>query len=130
MRLFIFFALLFSYWQTTLAQVTVQYDDETIREMVEVHTSTLRNNPEIPGYRIHIYSDMKRDLVLEMRSRFMQVFPTIDSYVEYVKPEFKLRLGNFIDKNVANKYIRKIKSEFPSAYIVQDNVLRTRIVFE
>jgi hypothetical protein len=116
--------------QNIFAQTKIIIKDQAIQELAEEHINFNRNNPKIPGYRIHIYAEDKRQLVMEMREKSMQIFPEIDAYVDYIKPSFKLRLGNYLTKATANKYLKRIKTEFPSAYIVSDNILKTKIIME
>lgn len=116
--------------KSAFAQAKIIIKDAAINDIVEEHINYNRTNYKIPGYRIFIYSEEKRQLVMDMRMKFMNSYPEIDSYVDYIKPYFKLRVGNYLSKATANKYLKRIKTEFPSAYIVSDNILKTKIVME
>jgi len=116
--------------KSAFAQAKIIIKDAAINDIVEEHINYNRTNNKIPGYRIFIYSEEKRQLVMDMRMKFMNSYPEIDSYVDYIKPYFKLRVGNYLSKATANKYLKRIKTEFPSAYIVSDNILKTKIVME
>lgn len=99
--------------------------DSIIQDLVIRHMIRNKQNPEIPGYRIRIYSDLgthARDESEEYKTRFYENFPEIPVYRDYVRPYYKVYVGDFRTKIEAIKSLKKIKREFPSAFIVPDQI--------
>ena len=105
-------------------EITFQ-QDSMIRELVIKHVKKNRNNPGMEGYRIRIYSDLgthARDESSEYRTQFYEKFPEIPIYRDYVRPYYKVYVGDFRTKIEAIKSLKRIKREFPSAFIVPDRI--------
>ena len=99
--------------------------DSMIRALVVKHIMKNKKNPGLEGYRIRIYSDLgthARDESLEYRTRFYENFPDIPTYRDYVRPYYKVYVGDFRTKIEAIKSLKKIKRKFPSAFIVPDYI--------
>lgn len=98
------------------------YQDKRIVDLVNLHIANNEKNKTIPGFRIQIASDTKRDLVLEKKSEFVQQFPNMKIYLTYQQPNFKLRAGNFRSRLEAQKFQQEILTLFNSAFIVKDEI--------
>lgn len=82
-------------------------------------TGTIANRE---GFRIVIYSGTDKNKALEVKRMFMRRYPGIQSYFSYVAPYYKVRVGDFISKNDASKFMRSITGVFTKAFIVPDIV--------
>ena len=99
--------------------------DSVIRDLVNKHITRNRQNPGTQGYRIRIYSDLgthARDESSEFKTRFYENFPEIPVYRDYVRPYYKVYVGDFRTKIEAIKSLKRIKNEFPKAFIVPDHI--------
>jgi hypothetical protein len=99
--------------------------DSVVRDLVNKHITRNRQNPGTQGYRIRIYSDLgthARDESSEYKTRFYENFPTIPVYRDYVRPYYKVYVGDFRTKIEAIKSMKRIKNEFPKAFIVPDHI--------
>lgn len=99
--------------------------DSMVRELVRRHMAQNKKNPQIDGYRIRIYSDLgthARKESEEYKARFYENFPDIPIYQDYDRPYWKIYVGDFRTKIEAVKSLKKIKQEFPSAFIVPDQI--------
>ncbi len=82
----------------------------------------------LEGYRIQIYtgSGVKaRDEAAAVCQEFMAYFPEIDPgqiYKNYQAPYFKVRIGDYRNKNEAFEKYHAIKKRFPSSYIVKSSI--------
>ncbi len=101
------------------------HQDSLIRELIFRHTLQNKQNPRIEGYRIRIYSDLgthAREESEEYKTRFYENYPDIPVYREYVRPYYKVYVGDFRTKIEAIKSLKKIKRQFPSAFIIPDKI--------
>lgn len=75
------------------------------------------------GYRIQVISTSSRDDAFKMRADLMTRFPDQKTYVVFRSPNFKVRIGNFIKKEEAEKYKAQLNKIYPQGvYIVDDGV--------
>ena len=75
------------------------------------------------GYRLQVISTAKRDDAKQMKTDLMNRFPDQKSYTLFQSPNFKVRIGNFLKKEEAEKYRNQISKFFPKGiYIVEDTI--------
>ena len=75
------------------------------------------------GYRIQMISTPKRDDAFKMKANLEVMFPDHKIYVIYQSPNFKVRIGNFLKKEEANKFKTQLNKLFPQGvYIVEDGI--------
>ena len=76
----------------------------------------------VKGYRIVIYNGVDKNAALAAKNNFSRAFPGTRSYLSYNVPSYKIKIGDFDDKNDANKFMRRLIAAFPAAFIVPDLV--------
>ncbi|MDO7609282.1 MAG: hypothetical protein MUQ68_00390, partial [Crocinitomicaceae bacterium] len=81
--------------------------DERINQLVEVE----KRIDQIQGYRIQICFDSDKNEVDRVRGKFLKLFPLTDTYMEFEKPHFNLKVGDYRSKMEAEKIKRKIFGE-------------------
>ncbi|NVK53856.1 MAG: SPOR domain-containing protein [Flavobacteriaceae bacterium] len=69
------------------------------------------------GFRIQLDNGFETR-VKTTRSKFRIEFPTIQSYLLFESPEWKVQVGDYKTKLEADKMLNSIKAKFPSAIIV------------
>lgn len=75
------------------------------------------------GFRVVIYSGSNRSAALDMKRKFMRTYPGTRSYMSYISPYFKIRVGNFASKTSAYKFLRRIqRSGFSKSFVAPDIV--------
>lgn len=84
-------------------------------------------SPQITGYRIQLFFDTNKDAVNEARSKFIALYPKIDTYVIYVAPNFFLKVGDFRTQLEAEKVKSTIESQFPTSNIIKEKINLPRI---
>ena len=101
------------------------FQDMRINNLVYNHIEQNKRKGGIPGYRIHIFSNLgsdARDQMQTAQTRFYELFPEIPIYREYKSPYFKVYVGDFRTRVDALKEFNRIKRYFPSAFIVPDKI--------
>lgn len=74
------------------------------------------------GYRIKIHFGVDRDQAKNVRSKFASKFNELATYEEYHQPNFVVLVGDYKTKLEAFESLKKIKLEFPNAFIVKGKV--------
>lgn len=74
---------------------------------------------EIPnkGYRVQAMSTSDRTKVLDAKAKILSSFPQYRAYLLYQAPYFKLRVGDFVDKESADELRAEIGRIFSSGVI-------------
>ncbi len=90
---------------------------------INQYTSHLTSSGLYKGYRLQLLVTQSRDEAFKMKATLLQNFPDQKSYVIYQSPNFKVRLGNFVSKDDAEKYKESIAQQFSSGvYVVEDGI--------
>ena len=77
------------------------------------------------GYRIRIFFDNKQTARVESEEtlkRFESMFHDVVAYRTYANPYFKVTVGDFRTKSEAMALLTRIKGDFPSAFVVKENI--------
>ncbi len=95
--------------------------DYKIKELQAKHIEVNAKSP-IEGYRIKIHFGSDKTKAKEIKAKFISKFPGIPAYEKYDQPNFNIRVGDFRSKLEAYKALKEIQPEFPSSFIVQDEI--------
>lgn len=79
-----------------------------------------RGNYRTKGYRVQIYNGTDRTAANDARSRFMRYNPGLRSYLLFKAPYFRVRVGDFVNKNDATSLADNIGTLFESRAVLQD----------
>lgn len=97
--------------------------ESRIEGIVSKHIEINQKAKGFPGYRVQIYfgsgSDAK-SIANKIRSELNNQFPDMDSYLLYEAPYFKVRVGDFRNRNEAYKAFKLLQESYPSAFVVED----------
>ena len=75
------------------------------------------------GFRIRLYfasSRTAREESAAVIRRFNALYPNIQAYRTFSSPNFKVTAGNFRTRLEAEALLRRIKGDFPDAFIVRE----------
>lgn len=86
-----------------------------------------RTNGESDGYRIKIHFSADKSKAREVQSRFISKYNEVITYEEYQQPNFVINVGDFKTKLEAYELLKKIKEDFPYAFIVKSKVRPTKL---
>lgn len=89
--------------------------------------SHIEKNPrrDISGYRVRIFFDNSqnaRQASENTLNRFRRTHPEVMAYRSFQSPYFKVTVGDFRTKSEAMELLERIKSEYPSAFILKENI--------
>ncbi|MES2565784.1 MAG: SPOR domain-containing protein [Bacteroidota bacterium] len=81
-----------------------------------------RTNGESDGYRVKIHFSADKTRAREVESKFSSKYQGVPTYEEYQQPNFVINVGDFKTKLEAYELLKKIKEDFPYAFIVKSKV--------
>jgi hypothetical protein len=88
---------------------------------INKRTSVLTSNGKVKGFRIQITSTNNRDQAFNAKAAVQSKFPDQKVYTTYQAPLFKVRVGDFLKREDAERYRKLMLSFFPDGmYVVED----------
>lgn len=98
--------------------------DLLVSKQIEINEITTRNSRRTAaGFRILVISTNDRNKVTEAKTRMYRAFPELKAYMMYQAPFFRLKVGNFREREEAEEYLRRVQRIFKSGvYIVPDTI--------
>jgi len=118
--IFLFFLLL-NFNAKIFGQINV-YKDNRIDSFVEKKRTSIMG-----GYRIQICFDSDKVVVNNARTKFSNLFPKIDTYMNFEAPNFNLLVGDFRTLIEAEKIQEKILGEFTISIIKKEIIHLPRV---
>ena len=103
------------------------YQNPSLHVLVDKN-SRLNKKNGLKGYRIQIYSGSgvtARDNANAASLQFKEKFEDFDTdlvYINYQSPYFRVRVGDFRNKNEAFEIYHEIVKKFPGSYIVKSKI--------
>jgi hypothetical protein len=97
--------------------------DPRLEKMLKWHIVNNRMRDGISGYRVEIFFSSANDAkeqALNKKKEFLSKYSEYNVHVKYRAPNFSVRVGDFRTKNEALKLHRKIRKDYPGAFIVPD----------
>ena len=98
--------------------------DVAATRMVEKHIELNSRVKTIPGYRVQIASfsgTSSKVSAFNLRDRFMLDYPTVQAYIVFDEPNFKVKVGDFRTRLEAYAFLQQIKDTY-KGYLIKDNI--------
>lgn len=125
--LLLFLSLLIGFFragaQTAAPTPSVEVvSDKRVGTLVEKHTE-INQRGKGKGYRVQIYFGSDKAKAKEMKAKFLNLYGReMRAYEPYEQPNFKIRVGDFRTRMEAYRFWKKIKADFPTAFIVESDI--------
>lgn len=85
-----------------------------------------RTNGESDGYRVKIHFSADRSKMKEAQLKFSNRYSDVTSYEDYQQPNWVVNVGDFKTKLEAYELLKRIKDDFPYAFIVKSKIRPTK----
>lgn len=99
--------------------------DDRVDELISKHIEANRIQQNIPGFRINIFfqsgNNSKANANI-VRLQFIEKYPSVEAYVVYEEPHFKVKVGDFRTRMEARGFLQQIKLDFPDAFVIKDMI--------
>lgn len=98
--------------------------DVAVTQMVERHVELNAKVKTIPGYRVQIASFSganSKTNAFNLRDRFMLDYPSVQAYIVFDEPNFKVKVGDFRTRLEAYAFLQQIKETY-KGYLIRDNI--------
>lgn len=81
-----------------------------------------RTNGESDGYRLKIHFSADRSKAKEVKNKFDAKYTDMFTYEDYQQPNFVIMVGDYKTKLEAFEALKKIKDDYPYAFIVKSKI--------
>lgn len=99
--------------------------DKKVDELLNKHIKVNETSNTISGFRINIFfksGNNSKANAYQIKTAFNTKYPGIEAYVVYEEPNFKVKVGDFRTRMEARGFLLKIKSDFPEAFVIKDQI--------
>ena len=91
--------------------------------LVNKRSQMMTSNGLYKGYRLQLLSTNNRNQAFKLKYDLLTNFPDQKAYVSYQAPYFKVKFGNFLHKDEAEKMRKQLSKTFPAGvFIVEDAI--------
>ena len=114
--------------RNTDPQQVVEPQEDVTGRLDEILSEIIKKNEEInytSGYTVQVYSGASRENADMVKSEIYKQLPASRPKVEWVAPNYKVRVGSFLEKIEAQKSYSELKQHFPQAILIPIRVPNT-----
>jgi hypothetical protein len=86
-----------------------------------------RTNGESDGYRVKIHFSADRAKAEDVKAKFDNKYVDMPTYIDYQLPNFVIIVGDYKTKLEAYEGLKKIKEDYPYAFIVKSKIRPTKL---
>jgi hypothetical protein len=83
-----------------------------------------KGEPYFSGFTVLVYSGVDRNEAFKTRDNLALFFPEVKTEMQYQQPRYLVKVGRYGYKIEAQPVFYKLKTQFPTARIIQDRFLR------
>jgi hypothetical protein len=82
------------------------------------------SNGQWKGFRVMVLNTNNRDLAYKTRTDILRYFPDKGVYMAYQAPYFKLKTGDFLKKEDAEKFKKDLSKYFKDGLFVMNDIIK------
>ena len=75
------------------------------------------------GYRVQIYNGNDRNKATAVKVDFIRRFPKMGTYMSYIQPQFRIKVGDFRSRGEAQKFVEQVSSIYSPVMVVPDIIV-------
>jgi hypothetical protein len=76
----------------------------------------------VDGFTIQLYSGVQRDEALNAKKQISTAMPELDSDLQFVQPNFRVRVGKYFTRMDAEKDFIAVRRFFPNAIVLPERI--------
>src|SRR5690606_9962260 len=95
-------------------EVTAEVD-ERLEKIAESN-----KGKQISGFTVQVYTGSSREAATHSKDKVYRLIPDARPQIQYVQPNYMVKVGRFIERLEAHKTYTTLRTEFPSAIIIPE----------
>jgi len=108
-------------WAASASAQTIE-EDPLITQMVNSYVEFNHTHQQVRGWRVQVLVTTDRRQMERARSRFESLWPEFKLLFSHEIPFYHLKSGAFLNRQSARPFLRKLQKDFPSAFLVADEI--------
>lgn len=96
--------------------------DPNLEAWINVDKAQKNRITEVQGYRIQVYAGTSRQRAFQYKGNLVARFPELESYLDFTSPNYVVRVGDFMGRDEAELYLKRIRQYLATAFIVPAKV--------
>jgi len=103
--------------------------DILLKKQAEANDLSTRNSAKrrtARGYRLLVVSSNNRAEAIAARTKILTNFPELKARMEYRAPYYRVKAGDFISRNDAQAYQKRMASMFPGSIFIMSDVIEVK----
>lgn len=102
--------------------------DGQLKELQKSIYDKNKSEPYFSGFTVLVYSGIDRNVAFKTRDDLTLYFPDVAPEMQYQQPRYLVKIGQYTYKVEAQRAFSRIKTQFPTARIIQDRFQRKEYV--
>lgn len=94
--------------------------DIILKKQKSTVTGSIRSGQ---GYRVQIYNGNDRVKAMHIKNDFMRRFPNVKTYLSYVQPQFRVKVGDYKTRGDAEMMYEQTSALYNPCMIVPDIIM-------
>lgn len=91
--------------------------------IINKRSKLMTSNGLYKGYRLQLLSTNNRNQAFKLKYDLLTTFPDQKTYVSYQAPYFKVKFGNFLHRDEAEKMRKQLIKAYPAGiFVVEDAI--------
>lgn len=91
--------------------------------MINKRSKMMTSNGLYKGYRIQLFNSNNRNLAFKLKYDLLSAYPEQKTYVSYQAPYFKVRFGNFLHRDEAEKMKKQLSKTYLTGVFIVDDAI-------
>lgn len=91
--------------------------------IINKRSSMLTSTGQYKGFRIQVISTRDREKAFNIKTDLLNKYPEEKVYVMFQSPNFKVRIGNFVKREDAEKLRKLLNKTFTNGVFIVDDVI-------
>ena len=101
--------------------------DLLVKKQAEINEDISRNaRKNVKGFRLLVINTNSREEAIAAKTKVYSNFPELKAYLIYQAPYFRLKVGNFKDRDEAEDYQKKLNKYFPKGVFIMNDIIEVK----
>ena len=107
-----------SFWNTSAQDEDVNYNDTLTKKFFQIKKNFSKKTFESTYYTIQIFYGSLNEAD-SIYNDFKQNYENVKSELIFETPNYKVRIGEYKDINIASKSLERIRRVYPGSFIIK-----------
>lgn len=110
----------------SVAKLMIKYHKDnsssTLNKGISEDISLPKGEDNGMGFRVQIYMGTDRKRAYDEQARFQKIYPEVATYISYKQPNYRVKVGDYITREAAQKLSDELKPNFSTLFIFREQI--------